>query len=110
MTTLRRTCLALIWLPQWYHPNGTKTHTLYHAPCGKDHSDLLASICCVITQPNHDGCLRDYGPTADTCLDNGIYMNRYEDNKTEIVKPTLGTNVPVETGKLAIVLMSVGTM
>jgi hypothetical protein len=60
-----------------FHPNGTQTTDLYHAPCSKNPSDPLSTICCAIERPNPSGGLSAAGSTNDVCLDNGLCMNQY---------------------------------
>ncbi|KAF2819007.1 hypothetical protein CC86DRAFT_388436 [Ophiobolus disseminans] len=71
-------CLSQIWacLVQagCYHPNGTQTRDAYHAPCSKDTSNPLSTICCAIERPAPFGWSRDSTPSNDRCLDNGICM------------------------------------
>lgn len=66
-----------------FHPNGTQTTDLYHAPCSKNLDDPLSTICCAIERPNPAGGFDAAGSTNDVCLDNGLCMNEYRKDATD---------------------------
>ena len=72
-------CLLQAWLllvqAGCYHPNGTQTLDTFHAPCSKDPSSPLSTICCAVDRPNPFGTVHNPEPSSDRCLDNGICMN-----------------------------------
>jgi hypothetical protein len=66
-----------------FHPNGTQTTDLYHAPCSNDSSNPLSTICCAVERANPAQGLSTDGFTRDICLDNGICQNSWRANRND---------------------------
>jgi hypothetical protein len=66
-----------------FHPNGTQTTDLYHAPCSNDISNPLSTICCAVERANPAQGLSTDGFSRDICLDNGICQNSWRVNRTD---------------------------
>jgi hypothetical protein len=61
-----------------YMPNGTAYLDPAYQPCLE-----AETICCATGRTNPSGGDRNNGPTADTCLPNGVCENRWSENGVE---------------------------
>ncbi|KAF1954054.1 hypothetical protein CC80DRAFT_550517 [Byssothecium circinans] len=63
-----------------YLPDGTAATNPQWAACSEDASDPLSTICCAMNRTNPAGGNSKDGPTAETCLPNGLCQNDAADD------------------------------